>query len=71
MTAMTTYKAVPTDPVLYVLWHRAPGGKRWHKAGLTSTHAEALLLCRGSGDWHIAPLYNPALVPKAADPTSA
>jgi hypothetical protein len=46
------------QPVLFVIWYRPEKGHRWVKAGRTSTHAEAVAMIGGKGDWHIAPLYN-------------
>lgn len=44
---------------MYQIWYRAPGkGHRWVKAGRASTHAEAVAMIGGPGDWHIAALYN-------------
>jgi hypothetical protein len=51
-----------TEPTAYVLWHRAPQkGARWRKVGTAGTHAGAVRLMSGTGDWHIAPLYDERL----------
>jgi hypothetical protein len=48
-----------TEPLLFVIWYRAPGkGQRWRKAGRASTHAEAVAMIGGAGDWHITPLFD-------------
>lgn len=57
MTATT----VPT-PLLFIIWHREQRkGARWRKAGRAGTHAEAVTLIGGKGDWHIAPVFDPVL----------
>jgi len=58
---MSTNTAPPAEPVLYVIWHREGKGRRWRKAGRVSTHAEAVAMIGGKGDWHIAPLYDQRL----------
>lgn len=52
------------EPSLFVVWHKAPGKhKRWKKVGAAPTHAGAVRLVSGAGDWHIAPLHDAALAP--------
>ena len=55
----------PAEPVLFVLWTRSPGARRWTKTGRFGTRAEALAHCRGAGDFHIAPLSDPRLTGEA------
>lgn len=50
-------------PVAYVVWFRDPGGKAWARVGWTDTHTTAVALIDGAGDWHLAPIYDPRLVP--------
>ncbi len=66
---MTTTPAAV--PVAFVVWHRAPGkGARWRKVGTAGTYAGAVRLMSGTGDWHIAPLYDERLA-RPAGPTAA
>lgn len=49
------------EPVMFIIWHSRPGEKKWHRAGRAPTHAEAVTLIGGRGDWHLAPIYDPRL----------
>lgn len=69
--------AKPEAPVVgYIVSHRAPGPRsRWRRVGEARTHAAAVALFDGPGDWHAAPIRNPALLkpetlkPKTVQPT--
>lgn len=38
----------------FVVRHRPPRGKGWNVVGTADTHAAAVRLMSGPGDWHIA-----------------
>ncbi len=65
----TTDVPKSAEPVLFQIWHREQTkGARWKKAGRASTHAEAITMIGGKGDWWIGTLRDARL---AGEPEAA
>lgn len=43
------------EPLLWLIWYKAPGTDRWVRAGRAGSRAEALTLVGGTGEWRFTP----------------
>ena len=51
------------EPAGYVVSVREPGARTWKLVGWSESHAGAVRLIDGAGDWHLQVVHDPRLLP--------